>query len=119
MSERTIKGRHAKETEKALMGRIRKALASLPGVIVWRNNVGVDTAKGVRYGLGVGSADLIGIVTVNGVGVFAAWEVKRPRAVPTAEQRRFLDVVRQNGGISGVVTSVAQAVAMVDGARRG
>jgi len=108
----------SKETERGLMVRIRAALACVPGVLVWRNNVGVDSEHGIRYGLGVGSADLIGLVVVEGRAVFAGWEVKRPGQRPSEVQRRWIDLIRRHGGIAGVVTSPDEAVALVTEARR-
>lgn len=108
----------AVETEKGLMTRIRVALAAMPGVLVWRNNVGVDADHGVRYGLGVGSADLVGIVMVRGHGVFAGWEVKVPGRKLREEQRRWIDTVRRFGGIAGRVESPEEAIALVTEARR-
>lgn len=108
----------APESERALMIRIRYAVASMEGVLIWRNNCGVDTTRGVRYGLAVGSADLIGIVrTASGVGRFLALEVKRPGQRPTAEQRRWLDAVRRAGGYAALVRSVDEARAAVAAAR--
>lgn len=106
------------ERERGLMLRIRAALAVIPGVVVWRNNVGVDAEHGVRYGLGVGSADLVGIVTVRGLGVFAGWEVKMPGRKLRPEQSRWIDLVRRRGGIAGRVDSPEEAVALVTEARR-
>lgn len=76
--------------------------ASLMGAVVWRNNTGAykDSDRYIRYGLCVGSSDIIGIYK----GRFLALEVKRKRKKPTTEQINFLDVVKKNGGIAGVVT---------------
>lgn len=81
------------------------------GMRLFRNNVGVLTdARGnhVRYGLCVGSSDLVGwtpvIVTPEMVGrtlaVFTAVEAKVGRRHATPEQARFLDVVQAAGGIA-------------------
>lgn len=108
------------ESERALMIRIRAAVASMEGILIWRNNTGVDTTRGVRYGLAVGSADLIGIVrTASGVGRFLALEVKRPGERPTAEQRKWLAVVNRAGGVAVVVRSVEDAIKAIELARRG
>lgn len=80
--------------------------ASRLGAIVWRNNIGRLQDKGGRYiTYGVcnpGGSDLIGIYK----GRFLALEVKMPGKKPTPEQENFLRVVRENGGIAGVVRSV-------------
>lgn len=93
---------------------IRLALCSIHGVVVWRNNVGVDPMRGVRYGLCRGSADLIGIATrADGVGVFVAIEVKSSTGKTTPEQDLFLQLVRSRGGIATVCRSASEAVTYV------
>jgi hypothetical protein len=99
---------------------------------LWRNNTGALTdAHGrlVRYGLAVGSADLVGIVTVpvaalvaagvESVGVFLAIEVKRPDEKPRPEQAQWLEVVRKAKGCAGVATSETEAAEIVERAARG
>lgn len=114
------------ETERSLMVRIRAELAAMPGVLVWRNNTGMGTrlnggeiGEAIRFGLAVGSADLVGIVRVRDIGVFAGFEVKLPRyrTRTTPEQKRWLDTVRRFGGIAAVVTSPEEARAVVERAR--
>lgn len=99
------------------------------GLTVWRNNVGTGWAGEVQKlkdgsilirnprplhaGLCKGSSDLIGLrsvtVTPEMVGQtlaqFAAIEVKQPGKCPAAHQRRFLDFVRQSGGVAVVARS--------------
>jgi len=83
------------------------------GVRLFRNNVGQYTdPRGhvIRYGLGVGSSDLIGwtphVVVPEDVGrtlaIFTAVEGKRlPRRV-TPQQAAFLDAVQAAGGLATV-----------------
>lgn len=98
-----------------------KALSEQPGVVIFRNNVGVaEYADGsrVRYGLHPGSSDLIGwrsvTVTPDMVGkrlaVFLAVEVKRPGKNPTREQQNFIDAVNRSGGTASVARSVEDVV---------
>jgi hypothetical protein len=109
-------------SETAGLQEIRLALGLLPGLRLFRNNVGVlrdREGRAVRFGLAPGSSDLIGWRTVTitpdmvgqKVAVFTALEVKAPGGTHkvTAEQRRFLDVVEAAGGIAGVARSPAQA----------
>jgi len=82
---------------------IRMELSRL-GARIWRNNSGMlRDANGtpVRYGLCVGSSDLIGIYK----GRFIAIEVKQPNKKPTSEQVNFIRIVRENGGLADVLTS--------------
>lgn len=109
------------DLESAIQIRIRLALGRVPGLVMWRNNVGVarhyDGKKvhTVRYGLAGGSSDLIGILN----GRFIALEIKRPGEKPTVEQARFLECVRINGGFASVVTSEAEALSAIDRAAGG
>lgn len=83
------------------------------GCRVFRNNVGqLQTPDGrwVRYGLAVGSSDLIGWTPD---GRFLAVECKGPRGVVTPEQQRFLDAVNDAGGLGLVARDVDVVVAAV------
>lgn len=104
--------------ESALLRSLRLELGKRDDVVLWRNNVGLAWyRKGgglpincprcslsislnetpVRYGLCVGSSDLIGIQI--GSGRFIAGEAKAERGRLTPEQQRFLDLVNKIGGI--------------------
>jgi hypothetical protein len=113
---------------------IMAALNVLPGVRVWRNNVGqLEWAPGQRlsYGLAIGSADLVGMVRVRTCcegccigsalyrACFFSLEVKWPGKKPTDDQDRWADVVRELGGFCAVVHSVEEARAAVERCRRG
>ena len=92
---------------------IRKALGLDPRVALFRNNTG-GYKKGdhfVRYGLAVGSSDLIGILRQN--GRFVALEVKVPGKGPEPDQEIFIDFVRREGGFAAVVHSVEEARAAI------
>jgi hypothetical protein len=100
--------------ESALLREIRLEAPKL-GVTLFRNNVGMLTdqyGNKVRYGLSVGSADLIGWMQqpwYDGTGamaVFVAIECKAPGKKPTPQQLAFLDAVRTAGGIAGVAYSL-------------
>lgn len=98
--------------------------ASDAGLTVWRNNTGqawagqaerlpdgsvlIRNPRPLRAGLCKGSSDLIGLrrVTVGPTDVgrtiaqFAAVEVKAARGRVSADQRNFLDFVRDAGGFA-------------------
>jgi len=85
-----------------------------------------------RYGLCVGSSDLVGIVSIprvlgmtNGqpvvgterTGIFLAAEIKRPGKHPTKEQQQFLDLINSRGGVAGCVHSCDEFGALLEQAR--
>jgi hypothetical protein len=83
------------------------------GCLIFRNNVGVlKNAAGIpiRFGLAVGSSDLIGIAPG---GRFLAVEIKTPTGKATPEQLRFIEAVRSRGGIAGIARSPAEALALL------
>jgi hypothetical protein len=90
----------------------------------------------LRYGLCVGSSDLIGVLRIDrariisgpsthvallnqSIGRFVALECKRPGEQLTEEQERFLALVRCLGGFACVVTSPEEALAAIERARQG
>lgn len=111
-------------TEAAIQQQVRLALARA-GVAAFRNNVGQytdpKTGRPIRYGLGVGSSDLIGwtpiVVTPDMVGrqiaVFTAVEVKAERGRPTDAQINFIEQVLKAGGFAGIARSPRDAVEIV------
>lgn len=91
---------------------------------LFRNNVGVlqdIRGKYVKFGLAIGSSDLIGWQTVtimpkdvgNELAVFLAVEAKLPEGIVTPAQRNFIHQVKESGGIAGVVRSIEDARALL------
>ena len=83
------------------------------GCLIFRNNVGVlKNAAGIpiRFGLAVGSSDLIGIAPG---GQFLAVEIKTCKGRATPEQLRFIEAVRARGGVAGIARSPAEALALL------
>lgn len=98
--------------ESDIMRSIMLALSEA-GCLVWRNNVGtLKNAAGIpiRFGLCVGSSDLIGIAPD---GRFLAVEVKTSKGRASPEQLRFIEAVRGRGGISGIARTPAEALALL------
>lgn len=81
---------------------------------VWRNNVGC--LQNIHYGLGKGSADLVGLVKTT--GQFLAVEVKTPIGRVSPEQAAWLEAVRGMGGLAFVWRSVDEATAFVETLRK-
>jgi hypothetical protein len=102
------------ELELPIKARIRAAVVAA-GCIVWVHDVDYRLGK---TGLGKGTSDLICIVPP--LGRFLGIEVKRPGYSPSdvrPDQRAWLEAVRKFGGISGIATCEAEALALVDQAR--
>lgn len=107
---------------------IRQALAALPYVRLYRNK---QAGRGrLKAGLGTGTSDLIGWVTIrfeDPIGgnmqdnaIFLAIEVKaNAKADVSPEQLSFLADVRAAGGIGAIVWTVEQAVQLVKRAHYG
>ncbi len=110
-------------SEQAIQQRIRLDLGR-GDVRLWRNNTGClkdNRGQLVRFGLAPGSSDLIGLrrVTVRPedvgreLAVFVAIEVKDARGRASPDQDRFIEVVRDLGGLAGVARSVDDARSIV------
>ena len=101
------------------MNQIREAVTREGSVRIFRNNVGVlpDPRTGgyIRFGLAVGSADLIGVLKPD--GRFIALEIKTPTGKTTPEQEAWLNTIRSFGGVAEVVRSVDEAMVVIQKAR--
>ncbi|MFM7550461.1 MAG: VRR-NUC domain-containing protein, partial [Cyanobacteriota bacterium] len=106
-------------SEHEIQQRIRLACGR-GAVRLWRNNTGAlvdQQGRFVRFGLCKGSNDLIGLrsleVTPELVGQrlaqFVALEIKAATGVLRPEQRAFLQLVQELGGVAAVCRSVEQA----------
>ena len=102
-----------------LKNEVRLALGRREDVVMWNNESGVARygAQTVRYGVGKGGSDLIGVIKPS--GRFIALEVKTGKARLTKEQKLFLALVRKFGGHAAVVGNVDDANREVDSAVRG
>ena len=98
----------AGQATRVTAGNLRLVGATLrPGDVVIRGG------RPLHAGLCVGSSDLIGYRTVDGVAQFVALEVKTATGRVSAEQRAFINVVQAAGGCAGVVRSVEDAQALL------
>lgn len=97
--------------EVEIQDRIRLELGNptlYPEALIFRNNVGQMIDKDGRcvvFGLGKGSADLIGMWS----GRFLAIEVKTPIGRLSPEQKLYQQLIESKGGIYVVLRSVAEA----------
>jgi hypothetical protein len=110
-------------SEHEIQQRIRLACGR-GAVRLWRNNTGALVDKQgrfVRFGLCKGSSDLIGLraleITPELVGQrlaqFVALEIKTDCGTVSPEQRAFLQLVQQLGGMAAVCRSIAEAQAVL------
>jgi hypothetical protein len=76
------------------------------------NQVTLTDARMIRFGLAVGSADIIGIAPC---GRFLAIEIKTSTGRPTKEQLRFIEAVNNAGGKAGIARSVEDALKLIRG----
>lgn len=108
-------------SEAAVQQEVRLALGRLPGVRMFRNNVGTlldRQGRPVKFGLHPGSADLIGWKTVlitkemvgTEVAVFASIEVKSGSGRMSEAQSLWAKAVYNAGGISATVRDVDSAL---------
>lgn len=113
------------KSEQAVMNDILLELAR-HGVLLFRNNTGAlkdEHGRLVRFGLAVGSSDLIGMtpitITQDMVGeklaVFTAIEAKASRGKATSRQQAFIRRVIELGGLAGVARSVEDALKIIKG----
>lgn len=101
--------------ESILQAQVVAALGALPGVVVWRNNVGsaVSAAAGQRVAYGVGgpgAPDLLCEVCRAGVWVALWLEVKTPTGRLRPDQVRWHDAARGAGRHVAIVRSVHDAL---------
>lgn len=98
------------QAETALTRNIRLAVNRTGRARIVRNNVGVDSTRGVRYGLGNGSPDLCG--ALRGGRAFCI-EVKTRTGRLRPEQEAWWRSARQWGVLGGVARSVEEALTLL------
>lgn len=83
---------------------------SQAGCKAFRNNTGAlkdQTGRLVRFGLAVGSGDIIGIAPD---GIFFSVEVKRANGKPSPKQLHWIGMVNAAGGRAGIARDAQKAV---------
>jgi hypothetical protein len=107
--------------ETNILQRVRLAASKLPGVKLFRNQVGGlkdHSGRLVTFGLHPGSADLIGWksveITADMVGrrvaVFVSVEVKTATGAVRPEQINWQNQIDAAGGIAEIIRSETEAV---------
>lgn len=84
------------------------------GQVVYQDadTVTLKNPRMIQAGLCKGGSDLIGIAPG---GLFAAIEVKTDKGRATEEQKNFIEVVRDCGGVAGIARSASDALEIVRG----
>ena len=126
-------------SETTIQTNIQLAIGTIKNVTMWRNNtamgwagrlirkyqngsVEIESARPLHAGLCEGSSDLIGITSVvitaemvgKTVAVFTALEVKTATGTSSPEQKNFIRVVKEAGGIAEVVRSPYEAISALN-----
>lgn len=126
------------KSEKQIQTEIFREVGSNPDVRLFRNNVAlawtgnvqrlqdgsvlIKNPRPLHAGLTRGSGDLIGwrrrIITQDDIGAsvaqFLSLEIKNRRGRASKEQKNWAEVVRQFGGLAGIVRSVDEAMAEIN-----
>lgn len=103
-------------SERAIQNDIRAAINRTGRARLVRNNVGVDVQRGVRYGLNVGSPDLVGVLRS---GRAFCIEVKAKDGRLRREQICWWRAAQSFGITGGVARSVPEAMDLLEAAERG
>lgn len=80
------------------------------GCLVWRQNTGAykdKTGRVIRYGLCVGSSDIVGICP-DGIALFI--EVKTKNGAIRPEQKKFIEACIRSNARAGIARSVEDAL---------
>jgi len=96
-------------TETDLLHAVRHALVSTGQLMLFRNNVGFDRERRVKYGLGLGSPDLVGMLRPS--GRFLGVELKTATGRVSPDQKRWHAAATAAGGLIIVARSVDEALA--------
>lgn len=106
--------RIAKPNETSILIWIHDAIALTGKALLWRNNTG--RFGRVAFGLGIGGADLVGIVRPSGRGF--ALEVKTATGRMSLEQKAWHRAWTDAGGFVACVRSVDEALKALEEALR-
>lgn len=75
------------------------------------DQVTIEHAKLIKFGLCIGSSDLIGLTDK---GIFFAIEVKTKTGKASKEQLNFIEQVKASGGKTGIARSAQDALRIIN-----
>lgn len=115
----------AHKPEAVVQREVTIAIGAEPDVLLMRNQVGsverfderTNTTRVERYGLGVGSADLVAILAPS--GRWFCLEIKSATGRVDPDQVKWHSRARRFGAFVAVVRSAEEARAALERARRG
>lgn len=102
--------------ESTIQAQVRRAINLTKRARLVRNHTGYDSDHKCRYGLGIGGADLVGLLR-SGRGF--ALEIKSDHGRMTEEQRAWARAFRSFGGFCATVRSVDEALQALTRAEAG
>lgn len=125
MSTSKPRAPRASKLEAVILREIMIAIGAEPGVLLMRNQVGAverfdertNATRVERYGLGVGSADLVAILAPS--GRWFCLEVKAESGRVDPDQAKWHERARGFGAFVAVVRSADEAREALARARRG
>jgi hypothetical protein len=107
-------------TEAEVLAAVLRLAHGRTDLVLWRNTVGHATeydergrARHIAYGLGPGSPDVVGVLTVEGLAVWVAVECKGPKGRLSPEQAQWLAAAARRGIACGVARSADDAAAII------
>lgn len=103
-------------TEAQILQQVRQRLGKRPDVLLCRYNgaaISLSAGRFFRACSVNGTPDLVGILTVCGMGVYLGIEVKTPKGRQSADQKRFEAAVKAHGGVYLIATSADEAETLV------
>jgi hypothetical protein len=103
-------------SETSIMKVIREAVCLSGRALITRNQVGFDGEHCVRYGLGIGSPDLVGVLIPSGIAFCI--EVKTPKGRASVDQLAWWKAWRRRGVRGGFARSVGEAMELLNEAER-
>lgn len=102
------------DSESSIQNKIRGAVNASGVARLFRNNVGETPGTHIKYGLAVGSGDLIGL---RNDGRFVSIEVKKPGGRSSPAQLAWIKTITDLGGLAGIAHNVDEAFKIIRGGK--
>jgi hypothetical protein len=106
------------QSEARIQAEIRQAVNASGRARLVRNSIGYDPASRITYGLGVGSPDLVGVLTDGTARAFLL-EIKTPTGALSIDQCAWWAQALGWSVLGGIPRSVPNAMRLLDLTERG